>query len=49
MTGKGKKVEALSKDGKTLYRTYITGFSTRDGATAFCGKLKAAGTACFVK
>jgi len=49
MGGKGKRVEQLSKDGKTLYRAYITGFSSRDGATAFCGKLKAGGRACFVK
>ena len=49
MGGKGKRVEQLSKDGKTLYRAYITGFSSRDAATAFCGKLKADGRACFVK
>jgi cell division protein FtsN len=49
MAGKGKKVEALSKEGKTLYRAYITGFSGRDSAQAFCDKLKAAGKACFVK
>jgi len=49
MNGKGKRVEQLSKDGKTLYRAYITGFSSRDGAKAFCDKLKAAGRACFVK
>jgi len=49
MGGKGKRVEQLSKDGKTLYRAYITGFSSRDGAKAFCDKLKAGGRACFVK
>jgi hypothetical protein len=49
MAGKGRKVEALSKDGKTLYRAYVTGFSTRDGAEAFCDRLRAAGKACFVK
>ena len=49
MSGKGRKVEALSKDGKTLYRAYVTGFSSRDSAQAFCDRLKAAGKACFVK
>jgi len=49
MAGKGKRVEQLSKDGKTLYRAYITGFSSRDGAKAFCDKLKAGGKPCFVK
>ena len=49
MAGKGKRVEALSRDGKTLYRTYVTGFAGHDGAQAFCDKLKAAGKACFVK
>jgi cell division protein FtsN len=49
MAGKGRKVEALSKDGKTLYRAYVTGFASRDTAQAFCDRLKAAGKACFVK
>jgi len=49
MAGKGRKVEALSKDGKTLYRAYVTGFASRDAAQAFCDRLKAAGKACFVK
>ena len=49
MSGKGKRVEQLSKDGKTLYRTYITGFPSRGDAQAFCEKLKAGGKACFVK
>jgi hypothetical protein len=49
MAGKGKRVEALSRDGKTLYRTYVTGFAGHDGAQAFCDKLRAAGKACFVK
>lgn len=47
--GKGKGVEKVEKDGKTLYRTSVTGFATRAEAQAFCGKLKAAGKACFVK
>jgi hypothetical protein len=49
MAGKGKRVEALSRDGKTLYRTYVTGFAGHDGAQAFCDRLRAAGKACFVK
>jgi cell division protein FtsN len=47
--GKGKHVEKVDKDGKTLFRTQVTGFATRADATAFCDKLKAAGKACFVK
>jgi hypothetical protein len=49
MAGKGRRVEALSKDGKTLYRAYVTGFASRGSAQAFCDKLKAAGRSCFVK
>ena len=47
--GKGKGVEKVEKDGKTLYRTSVTGFASRAQAQAFCGKLKATGKACFVK
>lgn len=47
--GKGKKVEAVDKNGATLYRTTVTGFASRDAATAFCNQLKAAGKSCFVK
>jgi cell division septation protein DedD len=47
--GKGKSVEKVDKDGKTLFRTQLTGFASRADATAFCNKLKAAGKACFVK
>jgi len=47
--GKGKGVEKVEKDGKTLYRTSVTGFASRESAAAFCAKLKAAGKACFVK
>jgi hypothetical protein len=49
MTGKGRKVEPVLKDGKTLYRAYVTGFAGRDAARAFCDKLRAGGKACFVK
>jgi hypothetical protein len=47
--GKGKGVEKVEKDGKTLYRTSVTGFASREAAASFCAKLKAAGKACFVK
>jgi SPOR domain len=47
--GKGKSVEKVDKDGKTLFRTQVTGFASRGDAVAFCDKLKAAGKACFVK
>ena len=47
--GKGKKVEAVQKGTSTLYRTQVTGFSSRADASAFCDKLKAAGKNCFVK
>ncbi|HXA40650.1 MAG TPA: SPOR domain-containing protein [Phenylobacterium sp.] len=47
--GKGKSVEKVDKDGKTLFRTQVTGFARRADAAAFCNKLKAAGKACFVK
>jgi cytoskeletal protein RodZ len=47
--GKGKNVEKVDVNGKTLYRVQVTGFGDRVSATAFCDKLKAAGKACFVK
>lgn len=47
--GKGKRVEAIQKDGATLYRTQVTGFASRADAQVFCDRLKAAGKNCFVK
>ena len=47
--GKGKNVEKVDVNGKTLFRVQVTGFGDRASATAFCDKLKAAGKACFVK
>ena len=47
--GKGKKVEAIDKNGVTLYRTAVTGFASRAEAKAFCDALTAAGKSCFVK
>jgi hypothetical protein len=49
MAGRGKKVEEISKDGKTLYRTSITGFTSRESAQALCARLQAAGRSCFVR
>jgi hypothetical protein len=47
--GKGKRVEAIDKNGATLYRTAVTGFASRAEAKAFCDALSAAGKSCFVK
>ncbi|MDO8295803.1 MAG: SPOR domain-containing protein [Caulobacter sp.] len=47
--GKGKRVEPIDKDGKTLYRTSVTGFASRAEAQTFCERLKGAGKSCFVK
>jgi len=47
--GKGKSVEKIERNGGVLYRTAVTGFASRDAATAFCDKLKAAGKSCFVR
>jgi cell division protein FtsN len=47
--GKGKKVETVDSNGKTLYRTSVTGFASRADAVAFCDRLKAAGKSCFVR
>lgn len=47
--GKGKKVEAIDKNGATLYRTSVTGFASREAARAFCEAISASGKSCFVK
>jgi hypothetical protein len=47
--GKSKHVEPVDKDGHTLYRTTVNGFSDRASAEAFCAALKAKGKICFVK
>jgi cell division protein FtsN len=49
MAGKGKRVVAVNKDGETLYRTAITGFSSRGQALALCDRLRDAGGHCFVR
>jgi hypothetical protein len=49
MGGKSKHIEPVQKDGQTLYRTSVTGFSDRTAAAAFCDSLKSKGKICFVK
>jgi len=49
IAGKSKRVEAIQKNGSTLYRTAVAGFYSRAEAAAFCSELKAAGKNCFVK
>jgi hypothetical protein len=49
MAGHGKRVAPLTRDGVTLFRTYITGFASRDAAQALCDRLKSAGRSCFVR
>ncbi len=49
MAGKAKRVEAVEKDGKTFYRTSVTGFASRAAAEAFCKALAAKGHVCFAK
>jgi hypothetical protein len=49
MAGKSKKVESVSRDGKTLYRGLIAGFGSRGAAQAFCDTLKGSGRSCIVR
>ncbi len=49
MAGKGKQVEGVDKDGTTLYRAAITGFTSHEQAQALCARLRAAGRNCFVR
>lgn len=47
--GHGRHIVPVTKpDGSVLYRTSITGFASRDEASAFCAKLKGAASSCFV-
>ncbi len=48
-SGLGKSVEQVAVNGSTLYRTKVTGFSSRDAANAFCNAWKVAGRSCFVR
>jgi len=47
--GHGKSITPVTVNGATLYRTAVTGFTTKEAAIAYCGKLKAAGKSCFVR
>lgn len=47
--GHGKAITPVTVNGATLYRTAVTGFTTKEAAIAYCNKLKAAGKSCFVR
>jgi cytoskeletal protein RodZ len=49
MAGKGKLVESVDRNGKTLFRGAVSGFASKADAVAFCAKLKADGKACIVR
>jgi hypothetical protein len=50
MSGKSKHVlPVTTANGKTLFRTWVSGFSTRADANAFCEALKAKNKTCIVK
>jgi outer membrane biosynthesis protein TonB len=49
MSGKGKLVESVQRNGKTLFRGAVSGFAAKADAVAFCAKLKADGKACIVR
>jgi cell division protein FtsN len=49
MSGKGKLVESVEVNGKTLYRGAVSGFASKADAVAFCAKMKADGKACIVR
>jgi hypothetical protein len=49
MSGKGKLVESVERDGKTLFRGAVSGFASKADAVAFCARMKADGKACIVR
>lgn len=49
MAGKGKHIAIVARDSGPLYRTSITGFSSRDEAVALCAQIKPAVGGCFVR
>jgi outer membrane biosynthesis protein TonB len=49
MSGKGKLVESVERDGKTLFRGAVSGFASKADAVAFCAKMKADSKACIVR
>ncbi len=49
MTGKVRHIQPLQRDGKTLYRTWVSGFASHAEARVFCDALKAKGKTCITK
>ncbi|MDB5458404.1 MAG: hypothetical protein JWO72_145 [Caulobacteraceae bacterium] len=49
MSGKGKLLESVDRDGKTLYRAAVSGFASHADAVTFCAKLKADSRPCIVR
>jgi hypothetical protein len=49
MSGRSRKIESTSRDGKTFYRTLAGGFASKADAAKFCAALHAAHTVCIVK
>jgi len=49
MAGKSRKIEMANVNGKTFYRGFVGGFSSKAAADSFCASLKAAGKGCIVK
>jgi hypothetical protein len=48
MSGRTRKVESATKDGKNFYRAYVGGFATKADAASFCTALKAKDKPCFI-
>lgn len=48
MSGRTRKVESATKDGKTFYRAYVGGFASKADAASFCAALKAKDKPCFI-
>jgi hypothetical protein len=48
-SGKSKAVQAVSHNGRTLYRSLVVGFSSRTEAVRFCATLRSAGHPCLVR
>jgi cell division septation protein DedD len=49
LAGLSGDVATAAVDGKTVYRVLVTGFRSASAAKALCGRLQAAGQACFVR
>lgn len=49
MSGHGKAVEGVDRDGKTLFRTTVTGFADKEAAKTFCLEMQGKGHTCIVK